>query len=193
MFTLCVEFIHAKTTRNDGLTTNFAWFFNFHFNINIMKKLKFSLIAIAAAITMQSCVGSFAMTRKWWDWNNSSSRNKFVNLLIYWVLGYPVTGCTMFIDGVILNTIEFWSGSNPMANADMLLEGQRGTYRVKSNASGYDIEMLGTGERAQFLYDQANGTWSLAQNGMVMPLLRYDSNGIAQVIAQQPSLALAAK
>jgi hypothetical protein len=64
-----------------------------------------------------SCIGSFGLTNKLFDWNNSIG-GKFVNALVFFLfLILPVYGITLFIDAIILNTIEFWSGKSPMAVA----------------------------------------------------------------------------
>ncbi len=77
-----------------------------------------ALFAAAAALAGTGCYGKFALTRKLYDWNGSLG-NKFVNTLVMWVLMIiPVYGVVTFIDGFILNLIEFWSGSNPLATVD---------------------------------------------------------------------------
>lgn len=48
-----------------------------------------------------------------WDQHFSS---KLINEVVYtllWVV--PVSEISLFVDGIILNTIEFWTGSNPIA------------------------------------------------------------------------------
>ncbi|MBN2360244.1 MAG: DUF3332 family protein [Deltaproteobacteria bacterium] len=75
-------------------------------------------LALAASIGIVSsgCMGSFALTKMLYNFNNTITGNKIVNNLIFWVLLWlPVYGGAMFIDGVILNLIEFWTGGNPLA------------------------------------------------------------------------------
>lgn len=83
-----------------------------------MKHLKFItlLIIILYAMTiLPGCYGSFTLTRKVHSWNGSVG-DKFVNTIVYWVLMIiPVYGACTFIDFLVLNTIEFWVGSNPLA------------------------------------------------------------------------------
>ena len=63
-----------------------------------------------------ACMGSFALTKMLYNFNNTITGNKIVNNLIFWVLIWvPVYGGAMFIDGAILNLIEFWTGDNPLA------------------------------------------------------------------------------
>ncbi|GHT67665.1 membrane protein [Bacteroidia bacterium] len=150
-----------------------------------MKKIKLSVVALAvgiSALLVSSCIGSFGLTNKVLKWNQKVTNQKWINELVYlvfWVV--PVYEISLFIDGVILNTIEFWSGSSPLSSVDKVIKGTKGEYHVKSNANGYDIEFLSTGEKAQLLFDQNSKTWSIAANNTVMPLVQFDENNIAQV------------
>ena len=96
-----------------------------------MKNLKrFTLIALLSGtlLSQTSCMGSFALTLKVYEFNNTITDNKFVNNLIFWIVGGPVYGFTTTVDVVILNLIEFWSGSNPIAAAPEPLGDDRWAY-----------------------------------------------------------------
>jgi hypothetical protein len=70
----------------------------------------------AALPTLAACVGGFNMTGVVYDWNRS--HNKWVNWLIFLAfIILPVYGITLFIDALIINSIEFWSGDNPIQRA----------------------------------------------------------------------------
>jgi hypothetical protein len=140
---------------------------------------------------MQSCIGSFALTEKVYEWNKSAANNKFVNELVFLVFcAVPVYEISLFIDAIVLNSIEFWAGKSPMASVDKVIDGEHGQqYHVKSNASGYDIELLGTGKRAQLLYDSTGRTWAITADGKTTPLVQYDAHGIAHA-ALPMSLAM---
>jgi len=77
-----------------------------------MKKL---LAVLCVAVVLSGCLGSFNLTKKVYKFNNQVG-DKWVNELVF--LGFcvlPVYNLATFIDAVVLNTIEFWSGKNPMA------------------------------------------------------------------------------
>ena len=83
-----------------------------------MKRIVTMLVVFAMLINLVGCYGSFALTKKVYDWNGSLG-NKWVNTVVMWVLMWvPVYNAAGFIDIVILNTIEFWTGSNPVAMND---------------------------------------------------------------------------
>ena len=72
-----------------------------------------TVVALAASMTMQSCIGSFALFNKVKNWNDHVG-DKFVNELVFvamWIL--PVYELSFAADLFILNSIEFWSGTNP--------------------------------------------------------------------------------
>lgn len=106
-----------------------------------MKK-KYIAVGLVAAIlggSLSSCIGSFTLTNKLLSWNQSIG-NKFVNELVFiafWVL--PVYEVSALADVLVLNSIEFWSGSNPLAKKTTKIQGQNGEYLVKCDGKGYDI------------------------------------------------------
>lgn len=73
-------------------------------------------ISLAAAIALCGCYGSFALTKKLHDWNGTLG-NKWINSCVHFVLWViPVYGICIWVDYLVLNTIEFWTGSNPVAS-----------------------------------------------------------------------------
>lgn len=80
----------------------------------IRKTIAVTMIA-ALGITLSGCYGSFNMTKKVHDWNGSLG-NKFVQEAVFIAFNIiPVYGVSVFIDAIILNTVEFWTGNNPLA------------------------------------------------------------------------------
>ena len=81
-----------------------------------------------------SCIGSFSLTNKLLAWNKTVG-NKFVNELVFfafWVL--PVYEVSALADVLVLNSIEFWSGGNPVAKGTKVIEGQEGRYLVECDS-----------------------------------------------------------
>jgi hypothetical protein len=60
------------------------------------------------------CFGSFALTRKAYDFNKTVSSNKWVRWLVFIALGGPMFSLTTGIDVLFSNTMEFWTGSTPI-------------------------------------------------------------------------------
>ena len=65
-----------------------------------------------AAFPSTGCYGGFNLTRKVHGWNGQVS-NKWVNTLIFWAfIIIPVYEVCTFVDAIVFNVIEFWSGKN---------------------------------------------------------------------------------
>ncbi|MDR2732869.1 MAG: DUF3332 domain-containing protein [Fibromonadaceae bacterium] len=95
-----------------------------------MKKVLISMLAACTlSVTTIGCWGSFALTKKAYDFNNSFG-NKWISWVVFLVAGSIVGGITLFVDSLILNSLEFWTGSNPMATGD--------TYR-ETDANGNSV------------------------------------------------------
>jgi hypothetical protein len=109
-------------------------------------------------VLQTSCFGEYALTRKLYTFNAEISdkgtlMGRFINHIVFWGLCViQVYTVVIFIDE-ILNTIEFWTGSNPMA----MEEGEMEQQMVKRNGEEYLI----TATKNQFLVQQL-------QNGAVL-------------------------
>lgn len=68
-----------------------------------------------ALVGSSACFGSFNLTRKLWSWNKGVSTEKFVRELVFLGLNIvPVYQVAGFIDVIVINSIEFWTGKNPV-------------------------------------------------------------------------------
>ncbi len=65
------------------------------------------------------CFGQFKLTQAIWNFNKNISGNKFVQWLMFLVLAIvPVYALGTLIDALVINSIEFWTGSNPVGSVD---------------------------------------------------------------------------
>ncbi len=118
------------------------------------------LLAAVAFLPLQSCIGSFALTNKILSWNNQVG-SKFVNELVFfafWIL--PVYEVTSVADLLVLNSIEFWSGNNPVEAYTKTVETEHGRYLIACDETGYSIE-LPNGETVRLQFEQDDQTWSV--------------------------------
>ena len=122
-------------------------------------------LCLSAAMLMPSCIGSFALTNKVLDWNRQVG-NKFVNKLVFfafWIL--PVYEVTGLADLLVINSIEFWSGSNPMAQGRKVIDGEDGRYLVDVDATGYTITSENDGSKVRLDFDSEDRSWSVSTDG----------------------------
>jgi hypothetical protein len=72
------------------------------------------LLGAGIALSATGCWGGFGLTRKLYDWN-SRVGNKWVVWLVFFLFAFlPVYGVCVMVDALVLNSIEFWTGQNPM-------------------------------------------------------------------------------
>lgn len=153
-----------------------------------MKKLKIKVacVLISGTLLFSSCIGSFALWNQLKDWNQGIG-NKFVNELVFLALNIiPVYGVAYFADAVVLNSIEFWSGSNPVAEVGTtkVVKGENGEYIVKTNENGYSISKKGEDTSLDLVYDNQNHTWNASCEGETYKLMTMNEDGSITVTLQ---------
>jgi hypothetical protein len=111
--------------------------------------------------------------------------NKYVNGIVGLILQPIVGGICLTVDAVVLNTIEFWTGSNPLAaNQVKTVMGQDGRYyAIKTLKNGYEVKSP-TGEKTLFIHNDQNDSWSMTQNGITKEIIRFNADGTIQATLQ---------
>lgn len=140
------------------------------------------VLTIAASLGMTSCIGSFSLTNKLLSWNRTIG-NKFVNELVFVAFCIlPVYEVSALADILVINSIEFWSGDNPMAMGTKRIEGTDGMrYLVKCDGKGYDIicEDDGTSVRLDFRSDEQR--WDVTVGDQTYELMTFIDAGHVSV------------
>ena len=148
-----------------------------------MKKISLSAacVLLAGSFLCSSCIGSFSLFNKYEKWQCNMTSNKYVNGIVGLILQPIVGGVCLFVDAVVLNTIEFWTGSNPMAvNKVQTVKGQDGRYyAVKTLKNGYEVKAP-NGEVTLFMHDSKTESWSISQNGVTKEIIRFNADGSIQ-------------
>jgi len=142
------------------------------------KKLIVMLLVVSIlAVSLSGCYGKFALTRKVYKMNGEVS-NKYVRSLVMWVLMWiPVYSACGFIDFAILNLVEFWTGSNPLAMNDTDQEikyyvenGQN--IKVVTTQNRYDIyDLNDASKNVSFVFDAQNQNWMLEKDGKLITIV----------------------
>ena len=148
-----------------------------------------TVVALSASMMMQSCIGSFALYNKVKTWNDHVG-DKFVNELVFvafWIL--PVYELSFVADLFILNSIEFWSGTNPaLAQAETkVIDGKDAQYLVARNETGYSITNLTTKQVTRFIFNDEDNSWSLENNGEVTKLFTFVDDTHVDMITRDGS------
>lgn len=152
-----------------------------------MKKRFFSVagIALAGTLLFSSCIGSFNLSKKILAWNQTID-NKFVNEVVFvalWIV--PVYEVSILADILVINSIEFWSGNNPVeAGIVKHVQGENGVYTVETLDNGYHIENE-DGQKVDLVYDKSSNTWSAVANGESTKIIKMEEEG--KVIVYLPN------
>jgi len=149
-----------------------------------MKKLM--LGAVAAVVLLAGCKGEFRLTKNINTWVNGFE-NEWVDELAF--LGcaiFPVYGFSMLGDAIIFNSLEFWTGDNPIKSA------QIGDSKMEKLA---DNSIRVTTPDMQYrLVKEADGVSAYGADGKFLgKAMRVDGKLIAiradgSIVEQQPTI-----
>src|SRR5271167_2843263 len=97
-----------------------------------------AIIMIFAFFTT-GCTGSFNLTHKVYNFHHSQA-DKWSNELCFLIVALiPVYSLAMFADAIVFNSIEFWTGKNPVdmsyvPPASRIVQNGKDKYRLSYNA-----------------------------------------------------------
>lgn len=141
-----------------------------------MKKLKnFSVALVLAGMTcsMTGCIGNFELTNSVLAWNKKIGP-KFLNEVVFvafWIL--PVYEVTGIADLLILNSIEFWSGKNPVTASVKAVDTDHGRYLIACDGKGYTVTHQPSGQTTRLEFIEESDTWAVEKDGVLMPFMSY--------------------
>ena len=150
------------------------------------KSLKTLVLFLSATILFNSCIGSFGLFNKLLSWNQNLTGSKFLNELLFILLspGYAIASV---VDLFVLNTVEFWTGNNPMAANVGKTENVMGSdgiiYAVTTLEDGYKIAKP-NGEEVFFVYDKKDNSWSIKAENEEKKLVKINNDGTVDAILE---------
>jgi hypothetical protein len=134
-------------------------------------------------MSVAGCFGQFTLTRKVYDFNSSVVDNPFVQSILMWVMCIvPVYPFAAWIDVVILNLLEFWTGSNPLAMNENQVETQRFAhegveYDITASKNRFDFSEVNNPENSFALkFDTTDGSWNLHKDGELIKITQQAGN-----------------
>jgi hypothetical protein len=111
--------------------------------VTFRRSIVLTLTAVAVLGT-SGCFGSFNLTRQLWGWNKDVSKEKFVRELVFLGLNIvPIYGVAGLIDALVANSVEFWTGENPIS--------MTGSIKVDSTTVVKRVGVVKDGERIMTL------------------------------------------
>ena len=143
----------------------------------IFKQVVVVLLIASMALMTFGCYGSFGLTKKVYNWNGSLGNKWVVELVFLGMNVIPVYSIAGFIDVIILNLIEFWTGNNPLASTVTSDDGTTVTF----NAEKKQVEMTYGGKTFVLLYENGKATVKDA-NGNVIAYAIAGENGKMNIV-----------
>ena len=142
----------------------------------MMKRITYLLVAVM----LGGCLGQNALFNRVQDWNATATEEKFVNQgisFVFWWL--PVYSLTMLGDIVIFNSVEFWTGENPITGAPAKV------------TQGSRVIEDGLGNRAELAF-QEDGSVKVTEyrDGKVHQYRLVRDQGVVTMEGESPSLAM---
>ena len=154
-----------------------------------MKKVFISL-SLVSTILFSSCLGSFSAFNNVLDWNKKVTSEKFVNELIYvGLMVLPVYGIVSLGDFIIFNTIEFWTGDNPVAMQEgdkkiKIVKKQGKKLQITTTKNKVNILVLkgeNVGNSIDLVFNTQDNSWNyINKEGVVIKLADF-KDGIQHV------------
>lgn len=93
-------------------------------------------VLVLAAFVTTGCTGSFNLTKKVYNFHRSKQPDKWADELGFLVVALlPIYGFATFADAIVFNSIEFWTGENPVAY-------NPGDQKIKTVQNGKDKIIL---------------------------------------------------
>ena len=146
----------------------------------MFKQVVIALLIATMALMSVGCYGSFNLTKKVYNWNGSLGNKWVVELVFLAAYVVPVYGIAGFIDAVILNSIEFWTGSNPVAANVSSEDGTNVTFNKEKN------EMTISYAGKTFIVTREEGKSVVKDSeGNVLATAVSDANGNMNVVDAQ--------
>ena len=151
-----------------------------------IKIIALSLSVTIGVVSAASCYGKFQLTRKVYVWNGTLG-TKWVNSIVMWALFIiPVYEVVGVVDLLVLNTIEFWTGNNPMTMKagekevkTVSIEGQE--YEITATMNRLDIKALSgnaAGKETNLIYKPEEKSWFVQFESGLTKIAQVDNHSM---------------
>ncbi len=156
----------------------------------MLKRYKKS-VALALLLTvtpaMSGCFGSFGAVKLIYNFNKDISGNKIVQWLVFVVAFFilPVYGIAGFIDVFILNVLEFWTGSNLLAEKgeevpEKIVQLDDDTLLIMNRDEYHSLrfELIKAGEATSYEFEMTRDGAAFYDSGEMVGVLQAKPDGI---------------
>jgi hypothetical protein len=161
--------------------------------MKLFHKLGWSGAVLSAALMTTGCYGNFNLTQRYWHWNGHVTENKWANEGIFLLsVIIPVYWVTTLVDGIVLNSVEFWTGKNwvdaPAGDHKMTgkLDDKHEYSLTRMSDNTVKVELFEDGNLQKTLtIDQSNGQNSVLRDvdGTVLGTAEQQPDGTVTLVA----------
>jgi hypothetical protein len=142
-----------------------------------MKRIKNFFLATALFVVILSqtgCMGSFSLTNSLYDWNKTSVSGTWGQELVFaGCVILQVYTVALFADGIVLNSIEFWTGSNPISmkageKESKIVQNGNDIYQItteQNKVHAVKISGENEGQSGDFIYNPETAKWAFVEAG----------------------------
>ncbi len=147
---------------------------------------------VAALFFSSACFGTFPAIRAIYNWNKGVSSNKWVQEIVFLVLSIvPVYAIGGFIDVIILNTMEFWTGKTThIGSKDVQLPDGRVATVTRTEDGTVTVRV---GEELFTMVQTESGMQLLNGAGEVLAVSSLNADGSIAVSAKGESVVIGAE
>jgi hypothetical protein len=117
-------------------------------------------LALVGALGVSGCYGRFALTNKLHAWNGTVSDRWINSLLFFGLVIVQAYSICLLGDGLIFNTVEFWSGSNPVSRVD-----PDGTVHIVKDGQSFELVPAG------------DNKWNVVKDGEIVAVASRTADG----------------
>lgn len=162
----------------------------------ITRNLTVGLLLVAMAM-LQGCFGSFGLTTGLYDWNMGLGSDGAKEVVFLAFIVIPVYSVTLFLDAVVLNTIEYWSGNSPVTMEEgesetqvVMSEDGSKTYSITATKNKFHIEQTageGAGEFVDMIFEPEEAAWYVINGEEKIKLAEYSKTDVGSVDYYMPT------
>lgn len=153
---------------------------------SLIRPIALSLL-VTVAPTLSGCFGSFGATRLIYEINRDLFSNKILQWIVFLVFAsFQVYSIAATIDVILLNLIEFWTGSNPLVERgeevpERVVQLDDDTLLVMNRdaADKLSFEVIERGNSSSFGMSLESTGAVLSQGGVPVGVLHAGENGVS--------------
>jgi hypothetical protein len=156
-----------------------------------MKKIVASIVILAFFTT--GCTGPFSLTHKLYNWHRSQADKWSDELCFLLVAITPIYGLAIFADAIIFNSIEFWTGKNPVDTSmiqpsSQMAQNGKSKLLMSYNAKTDQVQVALANNHGFIFERTANGVIAKNEKGEVLYSSVQSENGDVAIYNGQGKL-----